>query len=39
MVEEWIAVGSLKQKKKSPPSRNKSSIARLPKAPDADHQG
>jgi len=27
----------LVQKKKSPPSRNRSSIGRLPKEPDADH--
>jgi hypothetical protein len=28
----------LEQKKKSPPSRNRSPIGRLPKKPDADHQ-
>jgi hypothetical protein len=38
VVEEWIAVGSLKQKKKSPPSGNKSSIGRLPKEADADQR-
>jgi hypothetical protein len=38
VVEEWISGGTFRQKKKSPPSRNKSSIGRLPKEHDADHQ-
>jgi hypothetical protein len=32
------SVERLKQKKKSPPGRNRLSIGRLPKKPDADHQ-
>ena len=38
VVEEWIAVGTLEQRKKSPPSRNRSPIGRLSKEPAADHQ-
>ena len=38
VVEEWISVGSFEQKKKSAPSRNTSSIGRLPKKPAADHE-
>ena len=38
LVEEWISVGTFRVKEKSPSSRNRSSIGRLPKKPDADHQ-
>jgi hypothetical protein len=38
VVEEWISVGTFRARKKSPPSRNRTSIGRLPKAADADHQ-
>ena len=38
VVEEWISVGTFRAKEKSPSSRNRSSIGRLPKEPDADHQ-
>ena len=37
VVEEWISVGTFRGKEKSPSSRNRSSIGRLPKEPDADH--
>jgi hypothetical protein len=37
MVEEWIPWEPLEQKKKSPPSRNRLSIGRLPTEPDAHH--
>jgi hypothetical protein len=30
VVEEWISGGRLRSKEKSPPSRNRSSIGRLP---------
>jgi hypothetical protein len=36
VVEEWNSVGRFGAKKKSPPSRNRSSIGRLPKERDAD---
>jgi hypothetical protein len=32
------SVGTFKEKEKSPPSRNRSSIGRLPKAAEADHE-
>jgi hypothetical protein len=36
VVEEWISVGTFGAKEKSPQSRNRASIGRLPKEPDAD---
>ncbi len=38
VVKEWISVGTFRAKEKSPPSRNRSSIGRLPKEPDGDDQ-